>query len=265
MMKSARFHIGLFLLVVLAACDPRGPGRSHRADGPPSPVAPTFGEAAILEGGGYLVRYKSITVLVDRGRPPRFAPVIDYLLVTGREEAVERVIAGPIRRDVKTIASGPAADRLTDAGFVSVKSLSGGGALLLQKNDDFLFVRTAEGAPGTVYFFLEFDNGRGVFIAAKPVVSDSSRAFLYSLRDEGKEVHLGLIAVGRDAVSPPVSNEGAAALAALLGLFQPKLAVVSFLDGDAPPAFDESFHRALRDEYFTGVIEAGHPGMSVAF
>jgi hypothetical protein len=207
----------------------------------PPPPAPhfekTFGSLLALPNGGLSVQYKTISLLID---PPSAPPKVDYVLLTGAD--VQRkcpLLLSTLRKDAKILCAPAAAPVISQAGFTQTKALAAGRRVLLKKQDGFLFASVTAGQS----YFLEFDNGKNIFFGGDIPSADSVRDFLYSLRDDGRDIEIGFFQIG------PSTDE--ATLAQIIGLLQPKNAVLLRAAGAKNVNMD-----ALREQLKTEFFEA---------
>ncbi len=188
----------------------------------------TFGEVK-LDRDSLAINYKDIQIGIDETANP-----YDYLILINHSAAS----LGSLRKNQKIITSTERAARLSKQGFTNVKGLKPGPMIQLTKGDGFLFVRAADNG-----YFLEFDNGRNIFLGSSQATGDSYRPFLYSLRDEGKEIHMGFF--------PGTLEESI--LAEIISLLQPNMAIVT---GEAAPDHQGlgRLQKILRDQMYEGSL-----------
>lgn len=247
--------IGLLFLLTMAGCAPSTRVPRPPVPQPPAPPSPpvfegTAGEVVTAGNGSLYIQYKGMRILVDpafekagRGRAIYSEP-IDYLLVTDtRPEHFESAARETLRKDLKILAPAPSAAEIKGWGFSQARGLESQQRIMLQKDAVYVFVsaipgKSAAGVPINSYL-LEFDNGRNVFISGDVSSADSLREFLYTLRDDGKEIHFGFI---RGADEPSA--------AAVISLFQPRYAFVE--TSSARPMREASLRQALETEIFNG-------------
>ncbi len=120
---------------------------------------------------------------------------------------------------------------------------------MLKSGSDFLFV-TATGKTT----LLEFDNGRNILFTAETVKPDNLREFVYSLRDDGKEIYAALFARPQGATENTVAQA--------VSLLQPKAAIIMFANDKWN---DAAFQEALTNELFDGPSMMATPNQQIPF
>jgi hypothetical protein len=236
--------LGLVLVLGLAGC-------ARVVAPPPSAPVPaptplptphfekTFGSLNAFPNAGLAVQYKKISLLID---PPSAPADTDYLLLSGTDERRwSPALQAGLRKNIKILSSPTDAARIAKSGFTQVKALGPGQRILLKKEDGFLFASAAAGQS----YFLEFDNGKNIFIAGDVADADSLRDFLYSLRDDGRAIEIGFFRL------TPTTD--AAALAQTIGLLQPKNVVLLRAPG-AKNVDLNALREQLKTEFFEGPI-----------
>jgi L-ascorbate metabolism protein UlaG (beta-lactamase superfamily) len=200
-------------------------------------------------------------------------PPIDYLLLTDADSHHFGASVGTaINRNVKVLAPAGEAAAVTAAGFSQVRPVGNGQRMLLKKNGAFLFVTALHSKnPGSGRevngYLLEFDNGRNVFVSGETMDLAALRQFVYSLRDDGREIHLAIV-YGGGLVGPNGSLESYdyAMAAEMIGLLQPQVAVAVQADSLAGARMDESVVRAaLAREIYGGGFYVAAPGDTIPF
>jgi hypothetical protein len=210
--------------------------------GLPPTLEKTFGEVHVGKGNTLLIRYKDIVLLVDPSELP--AGDIDYLLLTdGSPSHVTPAVLGGLRKNLKTMCPPDVAQTMGKNGFTSVKGMTSSQRVQLKKGDGFLFVSVVQAknsATGllTNGYVLEFDSGRNIFISGDIAQIDVLRQFLFSLRDDGKEVHMGFF-------YDVASSQDASLRAQIISLFQPQVAVVNKSAGDS------KLRQELKDQLYS--------------
>lgn len=200
--------------------------------------------------GAFLIDYKTIRIAVD----PTVTSTwdfsrIDYVLLTGADSN-----SFTARKDIKIMAPASAVSELQQRGFTQVKGVSTGRRLYLKKDDVFLFAGPVTGGHGLNMnngYLLEFDNGRNVYIGGRVSSIDPLREFVFSLRDDGKEIHLAVLRADTDAL--------AAEAAALL---QPQFI---FYDPGPRHADRKSIDKILAEQLYSGVFAVLKRDQSVPF
>lgn len=234
---------------------------------PPPPVTEgpslekTFGEIRFTGAATQLISYKDIRLLVDPSFTSASLPALDYLLLTDAEPAHFSAGArAQLRKDLKTLASPTAAPVAREAGFSQVKALSPGQRLLLKKGENFLFVTAVGGESGRAVsgYLVEFDNGRNVLITGDRWNADPLREFVYSLRDDGKEIHVLILYSGSRGATENV-------LAQIIGLIQPQTAIVTPSVAGATPADEAVLRNALTGQMYGGSLRLAPTGDTFAF
>jgi len=223
-------------LVAAAGCALMWTGcRSVPVAPPPPPLPPrptlerTSGEA-VLRAGGVSITYKGLRIAVDL--PPddltAAAPALDFLLVT----ATPRNWGAGVRRDLKIVAPADGAAAARSSGFINAKALASGSCLMLSKPGVFVFVSAVQARnPGLAAlvngYLLEFDNGRNVFISGDLADLIPVREFVYSLRDDGKQLQLAFINAGKAPAPGAALRRADEAMAAeMASLLGPRVAVI---------------------------------------
>jgi hypothetical protein len=239
-------------LLFLAAC--AAPVKRPAVPEPAATPAPgpekTDGQLQTDVYGSILIDYKAIRIAVDPSPTSSWDfSTVNYVLLT--EGA-----PGPFtaRTDIKMMAPPPAVAALQRRGFTQVKGVSVGQRLYLKKNEAFLFVSAVTAGQGEQMkngYLLEFDNGRNVFIGGRFGSVDPLREFVFSLRDDGKEIYLATVAADSDAVA---AQETA--------LLQPRFA---FYDPGARSVDRKAVDKTLSDELYPGVFSVLKRGQSVPF
>jgi hypothetical protein len=240
--------LGFLLTLSLFGCARVGAPPPVAPPVPPPPAAPhfekTFGSIQPLPNGGLAIQYKKIALLLD---PPVAQPEVDYVLLTGADSRRwNSSVQVGLRKNVKILASSADAPIIQKQGFTQVKASGPGQRLLLKKEDGFLFVSATAGQG----YFLEFDNGKNIFVAGDVSNPDALREFVYALRDDGREIEIGFFQIG--------PGTDMAALASTIGLLQPKNAVLLREPGaktlDLP-----ALHEHLKTEFFENpIVVAGN-------
>jgi len=223
---------------------------------PPLPpvVEKTFGDVE-MDGSGLALQYKGMRILIDPTPSLLSAQggVADFVLFT-RAAAIP---AGGFRPDQKVIGPGDGNAAATRAGLARYKVMAGGQRLMLSKDQAFAFVggMKGRGAAGETVngYLLEFDNGRNIVVVGSFADASPVREFVYTLRDDGKEVQLGFF-----SIPAPGGENGAAELA---GLLQPRLAV--FTGGQK--ADSAALKAGLEAQIFNGEWRLAGPRERVAF
>jgi len=236
----------LALVFVLTSCARVvAPPAPPVAPSPPSSAAPaphfekTFGSLQALPNGGLSVQYKKISLLID---PVAGAPDVDYVLLSGADaRRWGSAVQADLRKNVKILCAPADAASVSQNGFAQVKALDAGSRILLKKEDGFLFVSATAGQS----YFLEFDNGKNIFVGGDIPSADSVRNFLYSLRDDGRSIEIGFFKIG-----PATDNT---TLAQIIGLLQPKNAVLLREPNAKTPNLD-ALREQLKDEFFEDPI-----------
>jgi hypothetical protein len=244
-MNFSRAIGSLFLLgLVLTGCVSTG-GKKPSAPPPPPttpPVLPkTFGTITFETGGAVVIRYKTITLVMNAVTVNPQSP-FDYLLLTG-----DAAIPTGLRKDQKILLTPEGETPARALGFNEVKALSNGQRLMLKKDGAFLFV-SAVHTPGKNAYLLEFDAGRNVFISRGLNDSSSVRDFVYGLRDDGREIHVGLYL---DA--PDTDTAGK-----LITFMQPQIPVVN--GGDAA-----ALKQIFAQEMYNGEVRFVRQGDTIEF
>lgn len=244
MMGSTRFAgIGLVVVALLGGCVSTGVKKPPMP--PPTPPPPslpnTFGTITLGNGGEVMLRYKTMTLVLNAVTVNPQAP-FDYLLLSG-----DTSIPALLRKDQKILLP-PEMETATRAlGFTEVKALSNGQRLMLKKDGAFLFVSVVHTAGKNAYL-LEFDAGRNIFLSQGLSDSPSIREFVYALRDDGKEIHLGVF----------LNAPNTKAAGTLIALMQPQIPVLT--TGD--PA---ELKQIFAQEMYNGDVRFIHQGETIEF
>jgi hypothetical protein len=238
-------------LVGLAAC----------ATPPTRPVPPetqlpvpvlekTFGNIQTDSGGALLIEYKTMHILVDPAASTTWDTAkVDYLLLT---DAAPRPLNA--RKDLKIMAPPSAVGWLQKQGFTQVKGASSGQRVYLKKDDAFLFANAVTSGVNEQMrnsYLLEFDNGRNIFVSGRLASLDTLREFVFSLRDDGKDIHAAIMAADTDATG-----------AEAIGLLQPQFA---FYDAGDRPADRKTMDKMLAEQLYPGTFSLLKRGQSVPF
>jgi len=221
----------------------------------------THGEIELLNPSAGLVSYKNMSILVNpliiRSKDIQALPPLDYvLLAAGNPNYFGDQIRSALKKKTKIISPPQSRGKLNQEGFGNVKGLGSGGRVLLKKEKGYLFVQgvTDQTAPvHTNGYFLEFDNGRTVYFTGALRKADSLREFLYSLRDDGKEIDMAII----DTKELTNTNQTAESIS----LLQPKLAVLI----GAKSIDREDLDQKLKDQLFYGSLYFANPGDKIPF
>ncbi len=249
--------MNLWLILVLAL----GLSSCARVAAPPAPpVAPpvppppaphfekTFGSLQALPNAGLSIQYKKISLLID---PSAASPDVDYVLLSGADDRRwSFAVQSGLRKNVKILCSAADAPVVSKSGFTQTKAFGRGQRILLKKEDGYLFASVTAGQS----YFLEFDNGKNIFIAGEIPSADALREFLYSLRDDGRDIEIGFFKLG------PAVDE--TTLAQIIGLLQPKNVVLLHEPGGKNVNMD-TLREQLKTEFFEGPIAvAGNEAMA---
>ncbi len=245
--RPERLLIGLLLLAGCAA--PLRPPVETVPETVPG-LEKTHGEIKTDKDGALMIEYKTIKILVDPGASNAWdSAQIDYLLLTQTPAA-----ALSVRRDLKIMAPPPLLGALQKAGYTQVKSVSSGQRLFLKKDEAFLFAGAATAGQGEKMkngYLLEFDNGRNIFVSGRLNSADALREFVFSLRDDGKELHAAVVAADSDVIAVEA-----------IALLQPHFAYYD----PAPRAADRKrLEKTLADQLFSGGLIVLKRGESIPF
>lgn len=243
----------LMLIAVAAGC--RTVPVAPRVPVPPRPALDrTFGTLGLSPGAGSVITYKNLRIAIDpsAAQLKSEAPQLDFLLLTGY--AAEWPSA--VRRDLKLLGTSETAQAAARAGFSNAKAIGSGQRLMLSKTGGFVFVSAvqarhpATGKLGNAYL-LEFDNGRNVFIAGDMVDLAPLREFVYTLRDDGKELHLAVIETGPGKEGETLRRPDEALAAEIASLLQPRIAVLTDAGGVSREKLAEAFgSQILNGEWY---------------
>lgn len=212
------------------------------------PLQRTFGDVRLESKSDLLIGYKDIQISLNK--IPSAAVPVDYLLFSA---AVEPAKIETLRKEQKILTPAASVGPLLSLGFRFVKSLVPGRMMQFTKNNAVIFARSAQGeggSQGTESYFLEFDNGRNIMFLAEGCKADDLRPFLYSLRDEGKEIHLLFSPVGP-------SNR----LAEIIELLMPQEAVIV----GVPSSDQQVLKTHLKGQFFQGILIFANAGDTIPF
>lgn len=196
------------------------------------------------------ISYKSINILIDPAQLPSTLPPPDYLLLSGLGETYfGNGVSAVLNKDLKVIAPAGVDKKIVEAGFANAKGLEKGVRLLLKKEGAFLFVSSAQKRSEGMSYLLEFDNGRNVYINGDNTDADSLREFVYDLRDDGKEIHVGIFYKG-------TMDQ----LTQIIATLQPKTAYILESSVDLP-----LLQNKLKDELYDGAVGLVRKGDKITF
>ena len=185
------------------------------------------------------IQYKKISLLID---PSASTPDVDYVLLSGVDDRRwSSAVQASLRKNVKILCSATDAPLISQNGFTQTKPFGAGQRILLKKEDGFLFASVAAGQS----YFLEFDNGKNIFVAGDIPNADAVREFLYALRDDGRDIEIGFFKLG--------STTDETTLAQIIGLLQPKNVVLLREPGGKNINLD-ALREQLKTEFFEGPI-----------
>lgn len=150
-------------------------------------------------------------------------------------------------KDLKFVVSSSALRDIRSLGFGPSQGLESGTRILLKKDGTHVFSSAFRSkAPGgeseANAFLFEFDNGRNILITGERYDMTTLRNYLYSLRDDGKEIHFAFIYASDTANA-----------ASIISLFQPRTAFVLPGLPESKKRVDEAaLRKALESEFFNG-------------
>ncbi len=201
----------------------------------PEPIEPrtlehSFGNVNVTPQGA-VIEYKNMMIgMNDAGNAGPF----DYFLLQ-----TDVLPSLSLPKNQKIIATPEQAARLVRQGYTNVKGLKSGPMVQFTKSNGFLFVRAFDHG-----YFLEFDNGKNILLLAEDVKPDMIRPFLYAIRDEGKEIHMGFFPMGKEQDN---------SLAEIISMLQPEVAVLT--GGNAPDKKKTTeLQKALESQMFEGSL-----------
>lgn len=243
-------NIGLLLIFLLSACaktittPPEAP-LPPTTKPPALQLAKTFGDIQTGRDGSYFVEYKNIRMVVDpTSSSPWAIDQVDYVLLTRELSTVS------MRKTMKVMAPPSAITALQNQGYSQVKGVSNGQRVYLKKDEAFLFASGVTNGSASGYLF-EFDNGRNVFISGKLSNLDGLREFVFSLRDDGREVHAALLMAENDKIA-----------AEAISLLQPQFAFY----GDENRRVDrKQMEKMLAEGLYDGTFSVLKRGESIPF
>ena len=135
-----------------------------------------------------------------------------------------------------------------------MKEVKTGQRVMIQKNDDFVFVTKLP----TQATLLEFDNGRNLFLSGDLTDENALREIVYALRDDGKEIYEGFFY--------PAPGQNEESLARAISLIQPKNALIVQAEVNSSPVMNESTLRAaLKDELYEGPMAILNDKQNIPF
>jgi hypothetical protein len=250
-MRSKLRGILFTAITLLAGC-----ATPVRPPAPPTPSVPspklekTFGEIQTDADGALLIDYKTMRLMVDPAPQTTWDSArVDYLLLTSAAPQTLNV-----RKDLKIMAPPSAASWLNKQGYTQVKSLEAGSRVYLTKDNAFAFVSaapTGTGERAQSGYLLEFDNGRNIYVSGRLSSVDVVREFTYGLRDDGKEIHVGIVSADTDQMA-----------AEAIGLLQPQF---SFYCSGARDVDQKTIDKMLAEQLYPGVFSLLKRGQSVSF
>ena len=219
---------------------------------PPHPtIEKTFGAVTFPPGGGLSIAFKDLRLAIDPAPETltAMASGLDFLLVT----AAPPIWPSNIRRDLKIVCPSDAVAAARAAGLVNAKALGAGQRLMLSKSGVFAFVSAVPARnPATSSlvngYLLEFDNGRNVFISGDLVDLAPVREFVYSLRDDGKQLQLAFVSAAHAAApGAPLRSPDESMAAEVSALLGPAVAVIIDRGGVDRAKLQEAFTAQIFD------------------
>lgn len=201
---------------------------------------------------------------MDGAQSAALLPQTDYVLLTDAQpHHFSDAVRSTARKNIKIIASTGEAERIKSDGFTEVKAVTGGQRIMLKKDNSFVFVSASMSQNPLSKrqvnsYLLEFENGRNIFISGEVFTPDALREFLYSLRDDGKEIYAGLFY--RQA------EQKEETLAQVISLIQPNNALLLQSDIPGQTKLDEATLRgALLTELYEKPLMVLKNGSEVPF
>jgi len=251
-MNKSQILIGATLFFAMGCATVQKPTAPPEAKPPETRVLErTFGDIRVGDENSLLIEYKDMRLLIDPSPSLSWdVATIDYLLLTEADSDTAATLAMLIRRkNIKIMAPVSSVSALTQAGFTQVKGVSTGQRLYLKKDLGFLFAGAVSHGTKNGYL-LEFDNGRNVFVSGSLSSLDPLRQFVFSMRDDGHDVHVGLITARSDQMA-----------AEAVALVQPQF---SFYRSRKTPD-RKLIDATLAEQLYDGVFSVLKPGQSVSF
>lgn len=243
-------RFALLGLLILSSCAiKKGDSPAPTAVSLP-PSAAGVGKISFLKDQAFLIHYKNICLLLNPTSPALSSlkefPYLDYLLLSENKEVdFSEDVQGRLRKDLKIISPPADVRSILSKGFTQVKGLSAGQRVLLKKEKNFIFVSAVANSRGNNGYLLEFDNGRNLFVTGPNWEAGALREFVYSLRDDGRDLFLAFI-------YDPVSAE---ALGDAVGLLQPETAVIVGPKNERDGRVNEmELREVIKNQIFSGKL-----------
>lgn len=225
-----------------------------RSVSPPAPVFPKPAAednslpGSVVGGNDLLIQYKSLAIKIENSQSIKLSSSsskdIDFHVFTSSSPFN---IQGNI--DEKIFLPANLIDSIRKIGFRNVKELPIQRKILLKKEGVFVFFSAFIGFDDNKHvcygLLFECDNGKNILVIDGNAQEDSLREFLYSMRDDGKEVDL-LIEIA-DRIDSQCSLEK---------LFQPKRTLILPRSMDLPNGNQLKFDQCTSDiQLFEGKRE----------
>lgn len=271
MMNQAR-RITMAALIFAGCAAPRPLPPPVPTPTPPV-LAKTDGEIRVSGNATMLIEYRDFRLLVDPvfGSVPAVPGPFDFVFLTDLHpahfDAAARML---LRKDGKMIVPPGVAAVLRADGFSAIKELSTGSRLLLEKNNSHMFVTAVHGKDArrgisANGYLLEFENGRNIFISGELVDPAAMREFLYGLRDDGKEVHVGIFYGPAQEARKTENPSPEGRLAGIISLFQPRVAALVQFETGSGKLDEKKISMELSEQLFFGELRVLKPGDAIPF